>query len=150
MSNIVFQVQQRSKGKVSGPMTLWALIVAVSLSCIQLHTADNTVFVETALVATMFLGVYLGWQRRGGSVFIAPLVSWAFAWPPLWIAAMIHDGFVVGLFKGLFLITFGWVVIGGAEFMVLIVVSTIIRMFRSRATSQDEVVIFGPHDQPDN
>ena len=149
MSNIVFQVQQRSKGKVSGPMTLWALIVAVSLSCIQLHTEDNTVFVETALVATMFLGVYLGWQRRGGSVFIAPLVSWAFAWPPLWIAAMIHDGFVVGLFKGLFLITFGWVVIGGAEFMVLIVVSTIIRMFRSRATSQDEVVIFGPHDQPD-
>ena len=109
MSNIVFQVQQRSKGKVSGPMTLWALIVAVSLSCIQLHTEDNTVFVETALVATMFLGVYLGWQRRGGSVFIAPLVSWAFAWPPLWIAAMIHDGFVVGLFKGLFLITFGWV-----------------------------------------
>ena len=149
MSNIVFQVQQRSKGKVSGPMTLWALIVAVSLSCIQLHTEDNTVFVETALVATMFLGVYLGWQRLGGSVFIAPLVSWAFAWPPLWIAAMIHDGFVVGLFKGLFLITFGWVVIGGAELVVLIVASTIIRMFRSRATSQDEVVIFGPHDQPD-
>ena len=149
MSNIVFQVQQRSKGKVSGPMTLWALIVAVSLSCIQLHTEDNTVFVETALVATMFLGVYLGWQRLGGSGFIAPLVSWAFAWPPLWIAEMIHDGFVVGLFKGLFLITFGWVVIGGAELVVLIVASTIIRMFRSRATSQDEVVIFGPHDQPD-
>ena len=149
MSNIVFQVQQRSKGKVSGPMTLWALIVAVSLSCIQLHTEDNTGFIETASLATIFLGMYLGWQRRGGSVFIAPLVSWAFAWPPLWIAAMIHDGFVVGLFKGLFLITFGWVVIGGAEFMVLIVVSTIIRMFRSRATSQDEVVIFGPHDQPD-
>jgi len=60
---------------------------------------------------------------------------------------MIHDGFIVGLFKGLFLVTFGWIVIGGAEFIVLLVTSTVIRMFRSkRSNSEPEVVIFGPDD----
>ena len=78
---------------------------------------------------------------------MAPLVSWLVAWPPLWIGAMIRYGFVVGLFKGLFLITFGWLVIGGAEFAVLSVVSMTVRMFRGRVAAGAEVVIFGPGDQ---
>ena len=93
------------------------------------------------------LGIYLGWQRRSGTMFIAPLVSWIVAWPPLWLATMIHEGFFKGFFKGLFLITFGWIVIGGAEFVVLLVTSTIIRTLRGkRRDSVSEVVIFGPDD----
>jgi len=60
---------------------------------------------------------------------------------------MIHDGFIVGLFKGLFLVTFGWIVIGGAEFIVLLVASTVIRIFKpKRSNLEPEVMIFGPDD----
>jgi len=147
MNSFIFRVQQRSKAKASGVVALWALVMAVSLFCIEVHSKNHAGFATAALTATILLGLYLGWHRRGGSVFMAPLVSWLVAWPPLWIGAMIRYGFVVGLFKGLFLITFGWLVIGGAEFAVLSVISMTVRMFRGRVAAGAEVVIFGPSDQ---
>jgi hypothetical protein len=60
---------------------------------------------------------------------------------------MIHEGFLKGFFKGLFLITFGWIAIGGAEFIVLLTTSTIVRLLRGKKRdSAAEVVIFGPDD----
>ena len=37
------------------------------------------------------------------------------AWVPLWIAAMVRDGFFKGLAVGLFWVTIGWVFIGGSN-----------------------------------
>ena len=47
------------------------------------------------------------------------MVSWSFAWLPLWIAAMIRHGVLKGLFVGFFLITVGWLLIGTLEFLAL-------------------------------
>jgi hypothetical protein len=101
--------------------------------------------VWVGVIATVLLGIYLGWRRRGAAVFIAPMVSWLFAWLPLWIAAMIRDGFFRGIFVGLFLITIGWIAIGFLEFFGLGLVTFLVRMFRGPSpTDGPNVIIFGP------
>ena len=147
MNAVIYNFQERSKGKVTKPITLWAICMAIVIFCYEARYGNQHHIVDSGVILTVLLGLYLGWQRRSGSVFIAPLVSWVFAWVPLWIATMIHDGFIVGLFKGLFLATFGWIFIGGAELTVLLATSTVIRIFRSkRSNSEPEVMIFGPED----
>jgi len=123
------------------------MVMAVCLFCFEANIGNRGTFLDVALLATVLLGIYLGWQRRGGTVFFAPIASWFFAWPPLWLATMIHEGFFKGLFKGLFLITFGWIIIGGAQFIVLLVTSSMVRiLLGTRHSSESEVVIFPPND----
>jgi hypothetical protein len=95
--------------------------------------------------ATALFGIYLGLRRRVAASFIAPLVSWTVAWFPLWIAAMIRDGFFKGIIVGLFWVTIGWVLIGGLEFATLFIVGSIFRLFRGSSGRQDgNVIVFGP------
>ena len=145
MSNLLIRINPR--GRVTRPVALWAMVMAICLFCFEANIGNRAIFLDTALLVTVLLGFYLGWMRRSGTVFFAPIASWFFAWPPLWLATMIHEGFIKGLFKGLFLITFGWIIIGGAEFIVLFTTSTIVRMLRGRKRDNaSEVVIFGPDD----
>jgi len=121
--------------------------MAVDLFCYEAQIGNGNTVREAGLLITVVLGIYLGWQRRSGTVFIAPLVSWIVAWPPLWLATMIHEGFFKGFFQGLFLITIGWIAIGAAEFAVLLITSTIVRLLRgTRNHSGPDVVILGPDD----
>jgi len=147
MSTVFYSLQERSKGRVTRPLLFWAFLMAIDFFCYEAQIGNSNTVRDAGLLITVALGSYLGWQRRSATVFIAPLASWIVTWPPLWLAAMIHEGFFKGFFKGLFLITFGWIVIGGAEFVVLLVTSTIIRTLRGkRRDSVSEVVIFGPDD----
>jgi len=128
-------------------MALWALVMAVTLFCLTAHVADRAGFIEIALISTSLLGLYLGWHRRSGTVVIAPFVSWMLAWPGIVLGSMIHDGFIKGFFKGLFLITFGWIAIGGAEFSILLIMTSITRILRGpRSQNEPDVTIFGPDD----
>ena len=146
--SFVVQVRQRARGNVSAAMIVWSLVMAVILVVWELDPADDGRAVLGGLLATALLGVYLGWRRRGAAVFVAPMVSWSFAWAPLWIAAMIRHGFFKGLFVGLFLVTVGWIVIGAMEFVSLGAVTLLVRRARGAGprTDDDEVTIFGPHD----
>ena len=147
MSTVFYSLQERSKGRVTRPLVLWAFLMAIDLFCFEAQIGNRNTVSDAGFIITALLGIYLGWQRRSGTVFIAPLISWIIAWPPLWLATMIHEGFIKGFFKGLFLITFGWIAIGGAEFVVLLVTSTIVRTLRGkRKNTKPEVVIFGPDD----
>jgi len=146
MSNLLIRVNPR--GKVSRPVALWAMLMAVALFCFEANIGDRGTSSNAGLLITVLLGIYLGWQRSGGAVFFAPIASWFFAWPALWLATMIHEGFIKGLFKGLFLITIGWFIIGGAQFIVLFTSSSIVRLLRGgRNNSGPDVVIFGPDDR---
>jgi len=146
VSNVLIRINPR--GRFTRPVTLWAMVMAACLFCFEANIGNRGTFVDVALLVTVLLGIYLGWQRRGGTVFFAPIASWFFAWPPLWLATMIHEGFFKGLFKGLFFITFGWIIIGGAEFIVLLTTSSIIRLLRGkRGNEESEIVVFGPDEQ---
>ena len=147
MSTVFYSLQERSKGRVTRPLLLWAFLMAIDLFCYEAQIGNSNTVRDAGLLITVVLGIYLGWQRRSGTVFIAPLVSWIVAWPPLWLATMIHEGFFKGFFKGLFLITIGWIAIGAAEFAVLLITSTIVRMLRGKKRDNvSEVVVFGPDD----
>jgi hypothetical protein len=142
---MVFQVRERARGNVTAPMMLWASVMAVVIFIVEANRNTQPDAVWAGVIATALFGIYLGWRRRGAAVFIAPLVSWLFAWIPLWIAAMIHHGFVKGLFVGLFLITIGWIGIGFLEFFGLGIVTFVVRIFRGPSNTRGpDVIVFGP------
>jgi hypothetical protein len=147
MTGVVFEVRKRTRGNVTTPMVLWALVMAVVIFLLESRLADQSATVWAGVVATALLGIYLGWRRRSPAVFVAPIVSWLFAWPLLWVAAMIHDGFVKGLFVGLFLITIGWIGIGVTEFVWLGLVTLLVRSLRGSGPRGPDVVIIGPRGE---
>jgi hypothetical protein len=147
--SFVVQVRQRARGNVSAAMVVWSLAMTVVLAAGEISPASDGRAALWGLAATAVFGAYLGWRRRGAAVFVAPMVSWSFAWLPLWIAAMVRHGFFKGLFVGLFLITVGWLVIGTLEFLSLGAVTLLVRSVRGGGpgAGDDEVVIFGPDDR---
>ncbi|MBW4030008.1 MAG: hypothetical protein HIU57_04920 [Acidobacteria bacterium] len=144
--DFVVLVRQRARGNVSVAMVVWAVVMAVVLFIWEVRSAPDVRVSLAGVVATLLLGVYLGWRQRGAAVFVAPMVSWSFAWLPLWIAAMIRHGALKGLFVGFFLVTVGWLLIGTLEFLGLGAVSLMVRRLRGGRPpdDDDEVVIFGP------
>ena len=128
-------------------MVLWAIVMTAVIFLLEARYGSATTVTWFGVGATVLLGIYLGWRRRPAAVFIAPLISWLFAWPFLWVAALIHDGFIKGLFVGLFLVTIGWIGIGLTEFVLLGLVTFVVRALRGSGTrGESDVVIVGPHD----
>ena len=67
------------------------------------------------------------------------------AWFPLWIAAMMRDGFFKGLAVGLFWVTIGWVLIGGLEFATLFIVGSSSGCCAGSSGPRDrDVIVYGP------
>jgi hypothetical protein len=147
-SPIVIRVRNGTKGSAGLFVAGWSLVMAVCLFAYVSKLGNHMIFAWIGTLSTVLLGAHLGWYRRVGSVFIAPIVSWMVAWLPVWIAAMIRVGFFEGIFVGLFLITFGWIVIGFVEFAVLFVFAVIFRFFaRLLHHGEQDVIILGPNEQ---
>jgi len=147
MSNVFVNVRQQARGNVTRPLVLWAMAMAVVLFVWQVSSTSTGVdhAYEAGLVLTTLLGIYLGWKRRSAATFVAPLVSWMFAWFPLLVASMIHHGIFRGFFEGLATITFGWIGIGFVEFAWLTIVAFLIRLIRGKPQRYEpDVTIFGP------
>lgn len=111
-------------------MALWAVVMAVVL--VMEIVASSARVTTVGLLATALLGIWLGWRRRGGAVFVAPIASWMVAWLPMMIAAMVHDGVVKGFIYGLVVVTIGWIGIGFVEFVWLGLVTMLVRALRGR------------------
>ena len=126
-------------------MALWAVVMAGVL--VMEIVASSARVTTVGLLATAALGIWLGWRRRGGAVFVAPVVSWMVAWLPMMIAAMVHDGFFKGFFVGLALVSVGWIAIGFVEFVWLGLVTMLVRALRGRG-SVNEIEIIDPFVDP--
>ena len=139
----MIEVRQRARGNVTAPMVVWALVMAVVIFLVEAHWSSSSTALVAGVVATALFGLYLGLRRRTAAVLVAPVVSWFFAWPALWVAAMIHHGVVKGFFVGLFLVTVGWLGIGFSEFVWLGLVAMLGRALRGGRGGPD-VVVLGP------
>lgn len=144
MSSVVIQFRDRTRGNVSTPLVLWALVMTVILF-IEV-VAPSARLTVTGFGVTALLGIYLGWRRRLGTVIAAPFVSWLFAWFPMEIACMIHFGILKGFFIGLLTITFGWIGIGFVEFAWLGMVALLVRAIHG-SSGRDSVIIMGPDER---
>jgi len=82
VTGVVFQVRERSRGNVTFSMMLWATAMAAVLFLFESRLADRADTAWAGVGVTALFGVYLGWRRRAAAVFIAPFVSWLFAWFP--------------------------------------------------------------------
>ena len=146
MDGVFVEVRRRSRGQVSGAMTLWAIAMAIVIFCLEARVGRADTVGGIGLLASILFGAVLGWRRRVAAVFVAPFVSWLWAWFPLWVAAMIHDGFFGGLAIGFFLVTVGWIGIGLLETVVVGIVALVVRSLRGGGDS--DVVVFGPSGRP--
>jgi hypothetical protein len=145
MDSVFVQVKSRARGNVTATMIVWSIVMAVVIFMVEASHGAHHDALWVGFGATALFGFYLGLRRRLAAAFVAPLVSWSFAWIPLWIAAMIRDGFFKGLVVGLFWVTVGWVMIGGIEFITIFVVGSFIRIFRGSARPREgDVIVYGP------
>jgi hypothetical protein len=145
MEAVFVQVKSRARGNVTATMIVWAIVMAVVIFMVEASHGAHHGALWVGFAATALFGIYLGIRRRVAAAFIAPLVSWSFAWIPLWIAAMIRDGFFKGIIVGLFWVTIGWVMIGGIEFVTIFFVGSFIRLFRgSPRPPERDVIVYGP------
>ena len=142
MDGVFVEVRRRSRGQVSGAMTLWAIVMAIVIFCLESRVGRADIVGWIGVATSMIFGAILGWRHRVAAVLVAPFVSWLWAWLPLWIAAMIHDGFFGGLAIGFFLVTVGWIGVGLLEVVMVGVVALAVRSLRGG--SDGDIVIFGP------
>ncbi len=130
-------------------MVLWAVAMAVILFFFRATAKTSGDALLAGIVVTFVFGAYLGWRRRVAAVFVAPLISWMFAWIPLIVASMIRDGIVGGFFVGIFWASVGWLFIAFLEFLGLFVSAMAIRALRpSGGPSGPDVTLFGPGGNP--
>ncbi len=126
-SPIVVRVRESTRGSAGVAIVVWSVIMAAAIFAVRANTAPH-LFELLAVVATFLLGAYLGWRRKVGAIFFAPLVSWMFAWFPLIVAEIIRDGFFKGAAIGVLMATFGWLVIGFVEFAAILAVAMPFRL----------------------
>lgn len=136
------EVRRRSRGQVSVAMTLWAIVMAIVIFCLEARVGRADIVGWIGVATSIIFGAILGWRRRVAAVLVAPFVSWLWAWFPLWLAAMIHDGFFGGLAIGFFLVTVGWIGIGLLEAVMVGIVALAVRSLRGG--NDGDIVIFGP------
>jgi hypothetical protein len=145
MEAVFVQVKGRARGNVTATMIIWSIVMAVVIFMVEASHGAHHDALWVGFGATALFGIYLGLRRRVAAAFVAPMVSWTIAWIPLWIAAMVRDGFFKGLIVGLFWVTIGWVMIGGIEFVTLFIIGGFIRMFRGSSKPRDgHVIVYGP------
>jgi len=133
-------VGQRAKISVTRPMLWWSFVMAVGLVLVESGGSQHDNGLTVTAVATVSFGVWLGWQRRTGVIFFAPLVSWLFAWFPLLLAAIVHRGFFRGVLSGLFLDSVGWLFIGTLEFLSLFIIASVVRALRGTPREVDVII----------
>jgi hypothetical protein len=139
---MVIKVRQQTKGAAGFALVAWSIAMAASLFGMRANLSVSF-FEMLAVISTVMLAAYLGWKRRMGVIFAAPMLSWMFAWPLLIIGEMIRDGFFKGLVLGAFWATAGWIVIGITEFGALMIIGAPFRLL-SGATHHDDVTIEWP------
>jgi hypothetical protein len=139
--SVVFSIRQRARGNVSTPVVLWSIAMTVVLVYEIVSPSATVTIVGFALTA--LLGVLLGWRRRMGTVVVAPVINWLFAWFPMEIASMVHFGVLKGFLLGLLIITFGWIGIGFVEVAWLAMVAALVRSLRA-GTTHDRVIVLDP------
>ncbi len=144
MMRVVTVVNQRARGGWSAVTVAWTLVMAVVLALGEARPSGRGVDLIVGLVASALLGAVLGWRRRLGAVFAAPLLSWLVAWLPLVIAAMVRHGVLGGLVVGTLTVTAGWIVIGGGE---LAVVGGVALLIARGRPGDPRVVVYGPEDR---
>jgi hypothetical protein len=142
-SPVVVRVRESTRGSAGVAIVMWSIVMAAAIFAVRANMARHE-FELMGVVATFLLGAYLGWRRRLGSIFFAPVVSWMFAWFPLVVAEMIRDGFFKGAVFGVLMATFGWLVIGFVEFISIMAIALPFRLASLLLHRDSDVVIDPP------
>ena len=138
--SVIVTVRERVQRGRSVVLYLWAGVMAVVLFLAEVGASNAREASWIGLAATALLGVWLGWTRRFPTVFVAPLVSWLVAAVPLLVAAIIHHGPFTGIWVGLATVTVGWIGIGGAEFLWLVLVAGAVRLVRGPGAGATTII----------
>jgi hypothetical protein len=142
-SPIIVRVRETTRGSAGAALVMWAIVMAAAIFGVRANMARG-LFELIGVIDTFLFGAYLGWRRRMGVLFFAPLVSWMFAWFPLIVGEIIRDGFFRGVVWGILIATVGWIGIGFVEFVALAAIALPFRLVSGMMHHEPPVVIEGP------
>jgi hypothetical protein len=144
---IVIRVRNEVRGPVGGAIALWSVVTTWCLVLLIAHPDRHSGAAHTLFWSTVALGVILGVQRRTAMAWIAPMVAWAVAWLPVWIAFVVREGFLPGVFVGAVAAAGGWILFGAAITPILFVLSTLVRLIARPFRRSRDVTIISPRDR---
>jgi hypothetical protein len=136
---------------VAWGIVAWAIVVDVCLFIaltkdhLGISGAMATAAYWLAFVATIALGWWLGWRRRTGTSFAAPILAWIIFVPFAFASEFVRVGLLHGLFRG-----FGLAIIGGfiaafVEGVVLVAFAVLGRIaVGAIGPGEPDVMIFPP------
>ena len=146
-------VRQIGPKPVAWGVFAWSIVIGACMFVIWTaphagisHSNANTAY-WIAGVLTLLVGVWLGWRRRTGTSFVAPILAWIVMVPFAFASEFARVGFFLGLWRGLWL-----AILGGfaASFVVgvLLVASALLGRIAAGVLGHDRqdpgVVIFPP------
>lgn len=147
-STFVIRVRETTRGSAGVATALWSTCMAICLFGVAAYTFHGAHRFELlGVVATVAYAAYLGWRRRMGVAFVAPFVSWMFAWLPVWLGAVVRRGFW-GIIDGFLYITIGWIFVAALEFLAIVAVGTPFRLLSGTVHHDHSVIIENPFRAP--
>jgi hypothetical protein len=147
----VIVVRQIGPKRVFWGIVVWSIIVAACLFTYWTHGhigvtrgyADTALWIAGALTAAV--GFWIGWRRRLGTAFFAPLLAWFVLVPWAFAAGFVQFGFLKGLWHGFLLAVFGGFVAAFCEGVVIVMFGLLGRIANgSFGPKPDEQVVIYP------
>ena len=131
----------------------WAFVVDVCLFVawtkghLGISSSMATAAYWIAGASTAALGLWLGWRRRTGTAFIAPLLAWFLLVPFAFASEFVRVGILRGLWHGLWLSIFGGFVAAFVE-GVLLVAFAVLGRIAVGVAGRDQPGIVIPPQRP--
>jgi len=127
-------VQRFGPRPVAVGVFAWSLVmglcffVARSVHHIGISSSASFAAYWFAGTLTVLVGSWLGWRRRTGTAFVAPLLSWIVLVPFAFASEFLRAGFLGGLWRGFFVAIFVGFVVSALEAVVLVAFAMLGRM----------------------
>lgn len=123
-----------------------ALFVARTAGHAGIAASSSTTAYVVAAVLTAIVGLWLGWRRRVGTAFVAPMLAWTCFVPWAFASEFLRVGFFDAIARGFGLAIVGGFVAACSEGVLLVMFATLGRI-AAAGTHHDRdgsVVIFPP------
>ncbi len=147
-SRYVYRLREESRGKAGAILFLWALVVTYGACRLIVANGRHSSAGEWAILgASLTTGVLLGYRRRLGAVWIAPVILYPIAFVPVLASNWVAHGFVGGLVRSFLELSFLWPLVAAGVVALLLVTALPLRLLVS-SRRQSDVVIYGPGETP--
>jgi hypothetical protein len=122
----------------------WAIIVGFCMFVAWtahhagISTAASDLAYAVAGILTALVGLWLGWNHRTGTAFVAPFLAWIVLVPFAFASEFLRAGFLGGLWRGFLLAIAGGFVTAFVEGVLLVAFAVLGRILAAAVGHRDD------------